>query len=292
MSSEPASPTSRGLTPEKIVREVKNLPAAPKVLPKLRALLADGNSSLDEIVALIRIEPGMAARVLQISNSAGYGGSVRCADVDEAVNRVGFAQVYELVMHAVASQVLVRPLTTYDLEADASWRQSVVCGLAAEQLAEHLGEEREEAYTLGLLNGIGMVAIDGWALHHFPTLGLARRPFPKDYTASERALLGFTHADVGALLLARWEFSPAMVEAIRLQYAPWEGDAGRHLGCVLHASRWLQSSLMTEEDGTAPAPLRPECLEELQLDENGLRTLLPEIEARVAEMKALADLQG
>jgi HD-like signal output (HDOD) protein len=292
MSSDSASHASRGLTPEKIVREVKNLPAAPKVLPKLRALLADGNSSLQEIVALIRIEPGMAARVLQISNSAGYGGSVRCADVDEAVNRVGFAQVYELVMHAVASQVLVRPLTTYNLEADASWRQSVVCGLAAEILAEHLGEEHEEAYTLGLLNGIGMVAIDGWALRHFPSLGLARRPFPKEYTASERALLGFTHADVGALLLKQWEFSPPMVEALRLQYSPWDGDAGRHLGCVLHASKWLQASLLADEDDSAPAPLREECLEELKIDENVLRTLLPELETRVAEMKALADLKS
>jgi hypothetical protein len=169
----------------------------PKVLPKLRRLLGDDNSSLDEIVGLIRIEPGIAARLLQVSNSAIYSKGERCSSVDEAVGRVGFQGVYDMVMHAVAAQVLVRPLTTYNLESDTLWRYSVVGGLAAEMLATVTGESRETGYTLGLLHQIGMVAIDGWALRNEPTLGLAWRPFPREYTGSERALLGFTHADVG-----------------------------------------------------------------------------------------------
>jgi len=51
--------------------------------------------------------------------------------VDEAVNRVGYNQVYELVAYAVASQVLVRPLDAYGMEPDELWRSAVSCGLAA-----------------------------------------------------------------------------------------------------------------------------------------------------------------
>src|SRR3954464_9581213 len=105
-------------TPEDIVREVKHLPSAPKVLPRLKQLLSDGNSAMHEIVALIRLDPGIAVRVLQTANSAYFSKGVRCFTVDEAVNRVGYDQVYELVSFAVASQVLVRPLDIYAIDAD------------------------------------------------------------------------------------------------------------------------------------------------------------------------------
>jgi len=106
-------------TPDDIIREVRHLPSAPKVLPRLKVLLGDGNSAMDEIVALVRLDPGIAARVLQLANSAYYGqGALRCATVEQAVNRVGYGQVFELVSFAVASQVLVRPLDVYGVEAD------------------------------------------------------------------------------------------------------------------------------------------------------------------------------
>src|SRR5689334_17624189 len=98
-------PTARAsLTPDDIAREVKHLPSAPKVLPRLKKLLADTNSVLSEIVALVRLDPGIAVRVLQTANSAYFSKGVRCATVEEAVNRVGYEQIYELVSYAVASQ--------------------------------------------------------------------------------------------------------------------------------------------------------------------------------------------
>src|SRR6185369_15331136 len=115
-------------------------------------------------VALIRLDPGIAARVLQVANSAYFAKGVRCFTVDEAVNRVGYDQIYELVSYAVESQVLVRPLDVYRIEADELWKMSVAAALAAELLADRTGVNRESAYTVGLLHCVGMVAIDEWAL--------------------------------------------------------------------------------------------------------------------------------
>lgn len=84
------------MTPDDIVCEVRHLPSAPKVLPRLKELLVDGNSAMHEIVALIRLDPGIAARVLQMANSAFFSKGVRCFTVNEAVNRVGYEKVYEL----------------------------------------------------------------------------------------------------------------------------------------------------------------------------------------------------
>src|SRR3954469_19576853 len=193
--------TGAALSPEDIVREVKTLPSAPKVLPGLKRLLSDGNSAMHEIVALIRLDPGIAVRVLQAANSAYFSKGVRCFTVDEAVNRVGYDQVYELVSLAVASQVLVRPLDVYGVDADELWKMSVACALAAEELAVRSGQDRNAGYTVGLLHAIGMVAVDEWALRNARDFRLKNTGFPREATESERAALGFTNAQVGGALL-------------------------------------------------------------------------------------------
>ena len=94
MLAEPPMQLTSPLTAEDLVLEVRHLPSAPRVLPRLKMLLVDGNSSMDEIVELIRLDLGIAARVLQVANSAYFSKGSRCFTVDEAVNRVGYAQVY------------------------------------------------------------------------------------------------------------------------------------------------------------------------------------------------------
>ena len=111
MIADLSLPNQTFFTADDIIRKLKDLPSAPKVLPRLKQLLSDGNSAIHEIVALVRFDPGIAARVLQMANSVYFNHTgVRCFTVDEAVQRVGFNEVYELVAYAVASQVLVRPL--------------------------------------------------------------------------------------------------------------------------------------------------------------------------------------
>ena len=63
MIADPAGFEVGAFTPDDIVRELKHLPSAPKVLPRLKQLLGDVNSSMAEIVALIRLDPAIAARV-------------------------------------------------------------------------------------------------------------------------------------------------------------------------------------------------------------------------------------
>ena len=74
-----ASSNHRGsVTPEDMVRELQDLPLAPKVLPRLKRLLSDTNCNMQEIATLIRFDPAIAARVIQVANSSYYSKGVRC----------------------------------------------------------------------------------------------------------------------------------------------------------------------------------------------------------------------
>jgi HD-like signal output (HDOD) protein len=247
-----SSPFSLGPTIDEVVRDLEHLPSAPRVLPRLKQLLSDGNSAISDVLEMIRLDPGIAARVLQIGNSAYFGRGLRCYTVEDAIQRVGYHQVYELVATAVASQVLERPLKVYSLEADMLWQQSVACALAAEEMAEQLLFDRSVAYTIGLLHNIGMVAIDDWALRRRPELRFSSVGLPLETCEQERSALGFHQAEAGAALLKIWSFPPVMSEPVRWQYLPSGTTAHFQFAALLNVSKWIRSMVLSSEN---PPPL-------------------------------------
>jgi HD-like signal output (HDOD) protein len=282
-----ATPTlgKESFTPEQIVQAVNHLPSSPKVLPRLKKLLQDGNSSMEEIALLVRLDAAIAARVLRAGNSAYYNQGLHCETVDEAVNRVGFDHIYQLVSYAVASQVLVRPLNVYGLDADEIWRQSVACALAAERIALITGEDGNVAYTVGLLHRIGMVAINEWALRKRLPLRLVGDEFPGEYVRSERATLGCTQADVGAELLGRWDFPREMTIPVKHQYAPRGTVGGIRMTSLLYAARWVRATVC-EEPGRSTAP-DASLLQVLQLSEAQLNAVAKDVRAHLDTISTL-----
>jgi HD-like signal output (HDOD) protein len=290
MSADSAILRTRPHTPDEIVRDVHQLPSAPKVLPRLKALLGDGNSSMYEIVGLVRLDLGIAARVLQVANSAFYSKGARCLTVDEAVNRVGYDQVYELVAYAVGSQVLVRPLGIYGIEADDLWKQSVSCALAAEILALHTGLDRNVAYTNGLLHCVGMVAIDDWASRNRPGITLESNGFPREFSESERAEFGFTQADAGAALLSHWDFPREMSEPVRWQYAPHASAGYARMACLLHVAKWLRTSVCRGPGAKQGMPTDAQ-LQTLALSPALLRGMANLVALRLSEISSLLEVE-
>ncbi len=261
------------------MRDLEHLPSAPRVLPRLKQLLCDGNTAMSEVVEMIRLDPGIAARVLQFGNSAYFSHGLRCYTVEEAVNRVGYEHIYALVSTAVASQVLVRPLCTYGLEAEELWQNSIACALATEVLADKLHADRNVAYTVGLLHCLGMVVIDDWATRRQPSLRLVSKGLPLETCEEERTLLGFHHAEAGAALLRFWAFPQVISEPVRWQYLPGGTAAHNQLASLLHAAKWVRTRVLHPELSLA-AP-QAVLLNRLGLNLTQLQTVAGEVEHRL-----------
>ena len=285
MIADVALSTLSAFSPEDIVRALRHLPAAPKVLPRLKQLLGERQGEMAEIVALIRLDPGIAVRVLQVANSAYFSKGVRCATVDEAVQWVGYDEVYDLVAYAVSSQVLIRSLDVYGIDADTLWTQAVACALAAEILAQRTGQDANVAYTIGLLHGVGMVAIDEWALRNARSLVLPRGTYPREATETERAVFGFTQAETGGALLRHWGFPGAIAEPVRWQYTPGASAGYRTMAALLSTAKWLRDTVC----GGRPALPDSVNLASLKLTPLALDSLAVVVARRLEEVTSLLE---
>ena len=115
--------------------------------------------------------------------------------------------------------------------------------------------------------------------------------FPKEYTQSERALLGFTHADVGGILLKRWDFPADVVSAIRYQYSPPAAGTGASLATLIYAAKWLCDAAWPKEGVVVPPPDEL-WLKRIKLDLKRLEKVAEDLKSREEELKQLLQIDG
>ena len=241
---------------------------------------------MDELAGLIRLDPGLTVRVLEMSDGR-LAKNERQTDVsiEEVINRVGFYRIASMIGQVAKSQIFAHPVNLYGLDAEEWWRWSISCALAAELLAERTGEDTSVAYLVGLLHSAGIVAIDEWVSRKTPSIQFMPRGVLCEFIESERALLGCTQAEVGAAMLRQWGFSPVVVEPVRWQYAPYGSAGYARMACLLNAAKWLRTVVCTEDDRRPPSLPDAVVLQPLRITPEKLVRLVVELRIRLGEVR-------
>ena len=219
---------------EKLIATARSLPAAPQVLTELGQLLQDINVELDQIAELLKRDAALAARIIRISNSTVFGGSGRIAAIEEAVNRVGFSEVYRLVGIATTSRLADRALAYYQVDAEKLREHMFCTAVAAETIAEMAGVSSRDAYTAGLMRSIGMLILDRVAREKLILSQAYDGAKYQGYLEWEGQLFGIGNAEVTALILEDWRFPPELIEGLRHHYLLGDESYGNRFACLLN----------------------------------------------------------
>jgi HD-like signal output (HDOD) protein len=205
-------------TREKLLKIAQQLPASARVLAQLGQLLMDVNSGLEEIAKLLKRDTALAARVIRISNSAAYGSANGIASIEDAVGRVGFAEVYRLTGFASAAQIFDHDLTCYSLSGATLRSNTLLTALATESLAKRTAVDSRAAYTAGLMRSVGKVILD--------KLGRQSLGQGQDFMRSgetsvlewERMVFGTMNTYAADAVLQSWHFPTSVSVPVREQY--------------------------------------------------------------------------
>ena len=237
------------------MRRLEDLPPAPRVLHTLQRLIAAPNTTIEKIAEIVQLEPGLSARVVRMASSVHFGRGAHVDTIMEAIQRVGMMGVHELVSFAVASQLVGRPLAVYQLDAQSLWHRAVACAIAAASLAEHSDIDRSDAYTAGLMHGLGLLVIDRHAAKDRKPRYIASAGYPLDFAPAEREWLDFSHAEAGAALLELWGFSEAVNAAVKYQLTPEASPAEHRKLCMIVATaRWARSLFCVPDEKIPELP--------------------------------------
>jgi HD-like signal output (HDOD) protein len=174
------------------------LPSLPEVAVRIRSLLDKEDVSANQIASVVRIDSGIAAKLVKVANSALYGGVMPVESLSQAIVRLGMRTTSDLVFYFTFSN-LFRTKSDFLRERMKSlWQHCAHVGATSYVLAKNVsGFDPERALLMGLLHDVGAVAILSYA---------DKYPEVTDNPQIIEGVVTQLRGKVGAMILCKWNF--------------------------------------------------------------------------------------
>jgi putative nucleotidyltransferase with HDIG domain len=211
---------------EEIVNLVDRIPPFPKVAEKVMAMLREPNVTARMLAETIQFDQAITANVLKICNAAHFGLPRKVSSLGEALVVIGHDLLKNVIVASSSSPFYKGSVSEgYYLEEGELWRHSVATAIMARLLVRHFpGVDAGTAFTAALLHDIGKRFLSSFVADEFKKIILLVHRESCCFVEAEKRLLGIDHAGLGAMILDKWTFPPAMVRAIKSHH---EADALR-----------------------------------------------------------------
>ncbi len=221
-----------------VVGRIDRLPSTPRLFTELSRALDDEAASADTVAAIVRQDPAMSSKVLQVVNSSFFSSSgSTVSDVRTAVVRLGMKTIRNLALAIGAFDAVGKQNQHSGASLDALQKRSLAIGQLAGRMAQGIADA-DAAFMAGLVCDVGEL---------IQTAAPEVEPEPTD-RSTPPATETVTHAELGAFLLGLWGLPFPIVEAVANHHSP-QRNAHDRLG--LPQIVWLAACLV---QGTEPDP--------------------------------------
>jgi putative nucleotidyltransferase with HDIG domain len=230
--------------PDEIMMKVSSFPSMPRAGIKLRTLLAKEDVSTDEIEGILRQDPGLATNVLRLANSAFFGLPQKVGSLKHAVTLLGLKRFSQIAVSASVSKTMNKAVEGYGLSPGELWLHSIAVSNTAEAIAKYKKfDETNDVFTPALLHDMGKLVLGEFVEEELQKIkSITKNGVPLDI--AENMVLGTDHAEIGALILARWSIPVDIVNAVR-----WHHNPERNKNSTAKSDMVYLSNLICEIDG-------------------------------------------
>jgi len=205
-----------------VIAGMESLPSLPAMYAEIMAELQSPEASVARVAQIVSKDIGMTAKILQIINSAFFGLPRHVTSAAQAVGLLGLDTIKGLALTLqVLGQFDEKEMRGFPVER--LWEHSLAVATSARQIAKLRKSEEgiaDDAFLAGLLHDVGILVL----IKHLPipygrVLTLMEEKKISQWQA-EKEVLGITHAEVGAYLLALWGLPDSIIEAVAYHHCP------------------------------------------------------------------------
>jgi HD-like signal output (HDOD) protein len=204
---------------------------------RILATLCDASLDARQIAEVIQREPGLAARVLKVANSAFYGSSRHIATLDRALMLLGLDAVRGIAAAACLDRSVARRSPAAAIDPQALAHHCVASAFAAEALTKQAGRAiPAEAFMAALLHDFGVPVqerLDSVGVLKLME-ALAADP-DASYNTLEESLVQVGHGRCAEVVFDHWHLPQGIVFAARYHDDPAQAPGpARQLTTLVH----------------------------------------------------------
>jgi len=267
----------------KLVAEVDDIPPMSQVVTRVLQLLSDPEKSIKDLATVLSEDQAMVARIIRVSNSALYRSLQEVRNLNQALSRLGLKTIRSILLTSATKDLLISDKSAGGMWSRVLWQHAKETAVASRRIAEHVKyPDPEEAFVGGMLHDMGKLVI---LLKHRNLFQQVRKLQSGENLGSdeaERFVLGFSHPEIGGLLMEKWHMPEALKHCIQNHHQPASaGDDGALTRIVAYGNVISNLNGMNETAG----------VEKYQRDLLGIRKLLNIGDADALEAQVVEDLK-
>jgi HD-like signal output (HDOD) protein len=277
---------------ERALRTLSQLPPFSPILNRVLASLASEDVSFVAIAELIEKDTVLAGNTLRLVNSALYGRRATVNSVGHAVSLLGVNKLRNATLGMSVTRLWNQVRTPPGWSMAKFNLHSVATAMLADTLSQEVPVEYAEgAFAAGLFHDLGRLLMAIGLPDEYTQVTMLHAAAGGSRCACERAIFGFTHAELSSDALEQWNLPEEIRVAVRYHDSPElapPGLGGLSLSRVIHAATGYVNAIGYQLDDE-PQPAVDTAMRGLEALKPG-RDLAALLESFGAEFEAVRTL--
>jgi len=200
------------------IQDSKDLLSIPQILGEVLEAVEADNASPDEIAKIILKDASLTAKVLRMANSSYYSRNSEIKTVQQGVRVLG---VNAIKMIALSVSIMTKPRVEEfgDFDVRSVYFHMLGVAILSRAIAGEVSDvNTEEAFVAGLLHDLGRLYIMN--THPQALVEVERRAAEGgDMIQIEREIFDVDHAELGALIGAKWHLPKQLQDVMQLHHS-------------------------------------------------------------------------
>ncbi|MEM9655208.1 MAG: HDOD domain-containing protein [Actinomycetota bacterium] len=266
------------------------LPSPPGVVMEILRLVADEESTVEDLARVIEADPVLAARLLGTVNSGLYTLVREIHKIEEAAVLVGFRSIRTLALSVSVTEGMPGGPACPGFDIGMYWRHCLMTAVLGKRLALEVKKQLcEDVFSVGLIANLGRLVAARCIPDRY-SAALTTSPWPD--LASETRVMGFCTAEISAALLHQWGLPDSLCLSVRY-HADQEnlpedcGTAVATTTSIVGATDAAVDHLLRAEDADAIHHVATELNEAFDLGTRVVHQVLDDASQQIGEVQHL-----
>ena len=231
-----------------LVGGVDVLPTPPQVYMDLTRALANPDTGIRDLTPIVERDASLSAKTMQLVSSPFFGIGRRITSLEQAISYLGVETLKGMALAVGAVRCLTPREQVVGLDPAAD-QEVALCAMRIVRELLPAGPDADMAAFAALLHNLGKMVLACRAPEAFASVLQEAADSERPLWEVEREQLGYTHAEVGAYLLALWGLPYPIVEAVARHLDPAQSGARQFDAlAATHAAVCLARQSLQSED--------------------------------------------
>ena len=188
-----------------------DIPPMPNVAHRILEMMNDPDVTNIKLQEAIMADQALTVQILKIANSPFYGIPRIIRNLSTAIMILGYKMIRNIVIASIVKSLDKKTGLTEAM----LWEHSIGASIASFLLAKEIKfPDPEEAFLSGLLHDIGKQIMNNSDPGRY--MNVIEMVYNENVTFyfAEKEIFGFTHPEVGAIVIRKWKLSEELEQAI------------------------------------------------------------------------------